>query len=253
MKVYIGPHKKWIGPYQIAYALCFWVKKVKDEECGDEDFPQWVHEFGTWLAEDKNGNDSLLAKFCLWVDKKRQRKVKIHIDNYDTWNMGDDLAMVILPMLKQLKATKHGSPYVDLEDVPENLRTLDDQDKDPSQKSFDFYEEGEKEAWDMMHERWEWVIDEMIWAFEQVVDEDNDSRFYTGVSEMLFVPIDKDGNALGPALPFGSKDRIKAPMYKMIEGPNHTHKYDRVAHEKHQNRIDNGLRLFGKYYQGLWN
>jgi len=247
MKVYIGPHHKWIGPYQIAYALCFWVKKVKDEECGDEDFPQWVHEFGTWLAEDKNGNDSLLAKFCLWVDKKRQRKVKIRIDNYDTWNMGDDLAMVILPMLKQLKATKHGSPYVDLEDVPEHLRA------NLNQKSFDFYDEGEQDEWDMVHKRWDYVLDEMIWAFEQVVDKENDKQFYTGEIDHLILPIDREGNALGPAVPFGSKDRVKAPMYKMVEGPNHTRKYDYAAHEKHDERIKNGLRLFGKYYHGLWD
>jgi len=251
MKVYIGPHKKWIGPYQIAYALCFWVKKVPDEY-GFLRYPDWVHDFGTWLSEDKNGNDSLLAKFCLWVDKKRQRKIKIRIDKYDTWNMNDTLAMLTLPMLKQLKATKHGSPYVDLEDVPENLRTLDDQDKDPSQKSFDFYEEGEKEAWDMMHERWEWVIDEMIWAFEQVVDKENDKQFYTGEIDHLILPIDREGNALGPAVPFGSKDRVKAPFYKIVEGLNHTYKYDKEAHEKHDERIKNGIRLFGKYYQGLW-
>lgn len=253
MKVHIGPYNDWIGPYQIAEMLCFWVKKVPDEY-GFLRYPDWVHDFGTWLSEDKNGNDSLLAKFCLWVDKKRQRKIKIRIDKYDTWNMNDTLAMLTLPMLKQLKATKHGSPYVDLEDVPENLRTLDDQDKDPSQKSFDFYEEGEKEAWDMMHERWDWVLDEMIWTFEQLNDDDNDSQFHTGKSEMLWQALDKDGNHIG--VPEDMKSRTKhegVVTYEMVKGPNDTSVFDKKGHEKHHKRIQNGLILFGKYYRGLWD
>ena len=90
-------------------------------------------------------------------------------------------------------------------------------------------------------------------AFEQVVDKENDKQFYTGEIDHLSLPIDREGNALGPAVPFGSKDRVKAPFYKIVEGPNHTYKYDKEAHEKHDERIDNGLRLFGKYYQGLWD
>jgi dCMP deaminase len=39
---------------------------------------------------------------------KENRKEQIHIHDYDTWNMDDTLAMIIVPMLKQLKATKHG-------------------------------------------------------------------------------------------------------------------------------------------------
>ncbi len=31
MKIYIGPYKNWVGPYQIAEALCFWAKNVEDE------------------------------------------------------------------------------------------------------------------------------------------------------------------------------------------------------------------------------
>ena len=37
--------------------------------------------------------------------------------------MDHTLAMIIVPMLKQLKETKHGAPFVDDEDVPEELKS----------------------------------------------------------------------------------------------------------------------------------
>ena len=50
MKVYIGPYKNWVGPYQIAEALCFWAKPVKDEY-NFKRIPDWLHNFGTWLSQ----------------------------------------------------------------------------------------------------------------------------------------------------------------------------------------------------------
>ena len=99
MKIKIGPYVKWWGPYQIADLLQY--VGVSEDRCFDigEKMPEWVN------------------KVCYWVDGKRKRKQKIHIDYWDTWNMNDTLALIILPMLKQLKETKHGSGQVDLEDV----------------------------------------------------------------------------------------------------------------------------------------
>jgi hypothetical protein len=39
----------------------------------------------------------------------------------------------------------------------------------------------------------------------------------------------------------------------MVDGPNHTAKFDVEGYQAHSKRIDNGLRLFGKYYRGLWD
>ena len=39
-----------------------------------------------------------------------RRKIKIQIDKWDTYSMDHTLAMIIYPMLLQLKATKHGVP-----------------------------------------------------------------------------------------------------------------------------------------------
>jgi hypothetical protein len=81
-------------------------------------------------------------------DDERREEVQIH--NYDTWSMDHTLALIIEPMLRQLKDTQHGAPYVEPEDVPEELR--------PSEKD----EYGND---DTHFKRWDWVLDEMIFAF----------------------------------------------------------------------------------------
>ena len=102
MKVYIGPYKNWVGPYQIAEALCFWAKDVEDEY-GYKSKPKWVHDFGTWLShgttkeeivESKNAPETWLLKLCRWIESKRSRKSYIKIDKYDTWSMDHTLAMI---------------------------------------------------------------------------------------------------------------------------------------------------------------
>ena len=106
MKVYIGPYTNWIGPYQIADKIPF-IREQTKEKIGD-----WLAE--TWVLD-----------FCSWIDSKKERKIKVRIDPYDTWNMDRTLAVIILPMLKQLKQTKHGSALVDDEDVPPEMRYSD--------------------------------------------------------------------------------------------------------------------------------
>ena len=228
MKVYIGPYKNWFGPYQLAELLCFWAKKVPDE-FGIPRHPDWVHDFGTWLAggEDK---ESLLYKFMLWIESKRKRNVKIRIDKYDTWNMDSTLSMLILPMLKQLQKTKHGAPNVDDEDVPEELRSTSAPAK-----------ENEWDTDGNHFKRWDWVMDEMIWAFEQLQpDNDWEQQYYTGKHDTKMVPCEWDADG-------------KPKLYEMKEGPNHTWKADWDAITAHNKKIENGLRLFGKYYRGLWD
>jgi hypothetical protein len=120
-------------------------------------------------------------------DSSKERKVDIRIDKWDTWNMDTTLALIVVPMLKQLKDKKHGAPFVDMEDVPEHLRSEKIDDCDVDEKHF---------------ERWDWVMDEMIFAFESKLtqwEEEWESR------------------------------------------------------EKNQARITNGFRLFGKYYENLWD
>lgn len=231
MKVKIGKYKNWIGPYQIAEKLCFWAKKETDKY-GFKHTADWVHNFGTWLSggDDK---DSLLLKFCLWLESKRQRTIKVKIDRWDTWSMDSTLAYIILPMLKQLKETKHGAPLVDDADVPEHLRSTTAPPK-----------ENEYDTDDNHFKRWDWVMDEMIFAFECKLDDSWEDAFRSGEHDTVWIPIDKDGKAV-------SKEDAK--FFRMDNGPNHTYECDYEGMKVVQNRINNGFCLFGKYYQGLWD
>ena len=58
--------------------------------------------------------------------ERPDRDIQVQIDPWDTWSMDHTLAHIILPMLKQLRNTKHGSPNVDNTDVPEYLCSTDD-------------------------------------------------------------------------------------------------------------------------------
>ena len=100
------------------------------------------------------------------------RKESIHIHDYDTWNMDHSLALIALPMLKQLKETKHGVPYMDYEDMPEHLQYIHRQ-HDP-RAADDLFNKGDDfgEEFDHQVKVWDWMMDEMIWAMEQVIDDD---------------------------------------------------------------------------------
>jgi hypothetical protein len=212
MKVKIGPFLNYWGPYQIAEALFFWVKKY-DSEYEITDGFRKVEAFGDWLANDRHGGESKFAKLCEYVHSKRSRSVKIRIDSYDTWNLDDTLSLIILPLLKQLKHQKQGAPFTDDCDVPIWLHST----LKPAERPNDI--DGNH------HERWDWILDEMIWAFEQKCDPNSDSKF--------FIHHDR-------------KDDSIAARISSIE-------IDRVGLMKHEKRVENGERLFGKYFSNLWS
>ena len=148
MKVYIGPY------------VYRWVSKVHDRHM------DLKYGYGEW-NDNKDREDRAWERFedvlqwlynktiNLYLDRKK-RTEKVRIDDYDTWSMDHTLAPIILPMLKQLKETKHGSPWTDDEDVPEELRST----SAPPKKD-------EYDTDDNHFLRWDWVMGEMIWAFEQ--------------------------------------------------------------------------------------
>jgi hypothetical protein len=45
----------------------------------------------------------------------------------------------------------------------------------------------------------------------------------------------------------------KPTLYSFEEGPNHTYKCDYEGMQVVQKRITNGFRLFGRYYENLWD
>ena len=100
------------------------------------------------------------------------RKESVHLHDYDTWNMDHTLALIALPMLKQLKETKHGVPYMDYEDMPEHLQ-YDRRQYDPRAVGdlFNNWDDFDRE-FERQVKVWEWMMDEMIFAMEQVIDDD---------------------------------------------------------------------------------
>ena len=48
-------------------------------------------------------------------------------------------------------------------------------------------------------------------------------------------------------------DTGKATMYQWEDGPNHTYTCDYEGMKVVEERIQNGFRLFGRYYEGLWD
>lgn len=227
MKVNIGPYIHYIGPYQIAEAILFWMDRHEDER---------VHKFGNFLAHgfyrrdpnqrdylfDPNEHKTWLYRLCEWIHEKRKRRIKVKIDCWDTWSMDHTLALIALPMLKKLREDTQGAPFVDDEDVPEDLRST----AAPAKAN-------EYDTDDNHFARWDYVLDEMIYAFEQSVSDDEPDFWITRPEGMYFERC-KDNSQL-------------SEMKYDVEG-----ELDREAYEAYHARIKNGFRLFGKYYQGLW-
>ena len=161
--------------------------------------------------------------------KNRAETIKIH--DYDTWNVDITLAEIIVPLLKRLKEVKRGAPFVDNEDVPKFLQAT---------------EEEIKEHWDSgdsdkhYFTRWDYVMGEMIFAFQSKL-EDWEDEFASGENDVSFVELPDE------------KDENGDELYTMEYGPNHTREYDIEGREKYSDRINRGFRLFGKYYNGLWD
>ena len=136
-----------------------------------------------------------------WFGYSPKQRTSIKIHDYDTWSMDHTLAPIILPMLVQLKETKHGAPWVAVADVPKELR--------PTKKDINAYNKSGTTDENFFN-RWDWVLDEMIWAFEQKCRDD--------------WPEDYNYN-----------------------------KWDTEGVKAHQARMTNGFRLFGTYFENLWD
>ena len=216
MKVYLSKYRyHWISPYKILEKVFFWREIDYDEPIIDK-------------------LNNILQPFCTGIlkvlDFVHPKIDYVKIDKWDTWNMDSSLSQIILPMLKQLQATKHGAPGVDDEDVPEglNLRSTEAPVK-----------ENEWDTDENWHKRWDWVLDEMIWSFTQLTS-DWEAQFHTGEFDRVSTPCAWDDNG-------------KPTMYSWDKGPKDTSEFDSEGYKKHSERITNGTILFGKYYRSLWD
>lgn len=202
MKIYLSKYRyHWISPYTVLEKVFFWREIDYDEPIIDK-----------WSDR--------LSPICQGIQKVLDfihPKINyVKIDRWDTWSMDYTLSHIIVPMLKQLKETKHGAPFVDDEDVPEELKSTS---APPKESDYDTDENHFK--------RWDWALNEMIWAFEQNLDTNSEEKFF---------------------------DHAEWDEKEKDFGKNlHKIKIDQVGLKAHQDRKANGFRLFGKYYQGLWD
>ena len=223
MKVYRSNYRNhWVSPYTVLKVICFW-EKDDDVFYNHEDVPG--HKYDKWV--------NFLNPFCVawqkFLDFVHPEIKYVKIDRWDTWSMDHTLADIILPMLKQLQETKHGGPFVDDDDVPDELKSTSAPAK-----------ENEWDTDENHFKRWDYVLDEIIFAFECKVDDSWSDKFSSGEFDKKTVACQWDENG-------------KAKMYEWIDGPNHTYKLDFDGMQEVQKRITNGFRLFGKYYENLWD
>jgi hypothetical protein len=217
MKVFLSGYRShWLSPYTILEKVFFWREIDYDEPVID----RWSDRLKPLCVA--------AQKFLDFVHPKIEY---VKIDHYDTWSMDHTLAHIVLPMLKQLKKYKHGSPLVDDEDVPEGIG-LRSTEAGPKENEYD--------TDDNLHKRWEWVMDEMIFAFECKLDDSWEDAFREGEIDIKSVPCAWDENG-------------KPTLYSMENGPNDTYKCDYEGMQVVHDRIQNGFRLFGVYFQSLWD
>ena len=227
MKIYKSTYRShWLSPYTILEKVFFWREIEYDEPL--------IKKLSNFL----NPFSMAWQKF---LDFVHPRINYVRIDCFDTWSMDHTLADIILPMLKQLRDTKHGSPLVQDEDVPEKLLTsYDAHNYDQLELFPEKKEAADSASNDLLHCRWEHVLNEMIFAFEHLVDETWEEAFCSGEHDIIQVPYEwyEDG---------------KPKLFKLEKGPNDTYHCDYDGMRKVYDRMDNGFKLFGKYYRGLWD
>lgn len=150
-----------------------------------------------------------------YQDDGTPRQEDVFLDEWDSWNADHTIALIVSPLLQQLKLTKQGSGGVYDEDVPEELRSTSAPPKE--------------NEWDIdanFHKRWDWVLDEMIWAMKEHAEGTGNDKFFDH-SE-----VDEEADL------FDKIAQIKC---------------DYEGLEAYEARKQRGFELFGKYFQNLWN
>ena len=162
----------------------------------------------------------MFVKIGPYPDGDEERKVEIRIDEYDSWNCDHTLSLIALPLLKQLKEQKDSAPWVDDEDVPEELRSTSAK---PKENEYDI---------DEFHfARWEYVLDCMIWSFEQHANYDQEEDKFFHWDETQQAPEGSVLNDLG--------------LGKC--------KIDKEGLMAYHARKQKGFVLFGKYLRNCWS
>lgn len=162
------------------------------------------------------------------LKSKKDRVIKIKIDKFDSWNADQTIALIAVPILKQLQKTKHGAPGIDDEDVPVKLRSTSAKPLTQKEKENGSIDKN----W---FKRFDWTLAEMVWALNEIAEGyPGENKFHKGRIQWTFEK-QPDGTSISK------------------KGPKDTYKLDRKGYDAYHARIANGCRLFGKYFQSLWD
>jgi len=164
------------------------------------------------------------------------RTIKVNIEKFDTYSLDHTLALIIYPALLQLKATQHG--------VPGEFGDVGGADYD-TQNSFDFYKETHDESFQKKIQEWETILDKMIWSFQQIVEDDYESLYHHGKPEFDWEPNDE--------IIYNPISNKMEKTFTLVDKNPNDHWIDMEGLKLHEQRIQEGLELFGKYYKHLWD
>ena len=155
-----------------------------------------------------------------------ERKIKVVIDKFDSYNADHTLALIAAPLLKQLRETKQGAPFVDDEDVPEHLRSTACA---PKENEWDT---------DANHfKRYDFVLDEILFAMEEIANwNENEPKMFEHVGDMEWSEADPQT---------GLHSLISSGCVKIPEMEEEW--------EQYHARIKKGCLLMGKYFMSLWD
>lgn len=164
------------------------------------------------------------------------RRVDVEIEGFDTFSFDHTLAHIILPALIQIKQTKMG--------IPVEFSDAGGADYE-NQQSFDFYKETHEWAFDEKCKQWETILDKMIWSFQQILFDHWELKYQHGNTEFDWVKTD--------TLYHNPATGKNEDTFQMIDKNPGEHWTDYEGMRIHEERIQEGLELFGKYYRHLWD
>lgn len=96
---------------------------------------------------------------------------------------------------------------------------------------------------DVNEDQWAEIMDKMIFAFDEIAnDYPGEEAFRSGTLDFSFVR----ANTKGEEDPEGK-------VWVMKDGPNNNYSVDWEGRKMYDERIQEGLTLFGKYYRSLWD
>ena len=139
----------------------------------------------------------------------KQQRIERGFDDTECWNLESTIAGFVLPRLKHFK--EHNNGYPGNDEIP-------------------------------TFEKWNEVLDKMIYAFNHIVNEDkydDEKQNRHGVDFLEMYTFEKQ--------PDGSSIMAKTPKYN--EQAMENYRNEQIEDMK---KVDEGLQLFGKYFRNLW-